>query len=274
MIFWHSWLSSGKRNMADLVTNKLKSYDELNAQFNLEGKTDSQRHLQISSSLGSVVKQFHDEDNIVQKLFVFPINKQSASTFYKLSANAIYSNCDNLRLVWQRDLKMNNDKDSRVNIIYRAGCVTREARGKFTHYKILHRYCFTPVHLHIMCLLENSLCWKCESHEGTFIHAMWVCPLVFPFWREIIKTIQEWLSTPVPVSAQLHLLGNRSVLLQISKPAFDLVPDWFYFCCQICFTTGRAGILFHKSNIRSLEAHSETIFKCLLLLPSHLYGTK
>ncbi len=51
-----------------------------------------------------------------------------------------------------------------------------------------------------MGLLENTLCWKCKRHEGTFIHAMWACPLVLPFWQEIIRTIQERLSVPVPES--------------------------------------------------------------------------
>lgn len=35
----------------------------------------------------------------------------------------------------------------------------REARDRFIHYKILHHYYFTAVHLHKMCLLENSLCF-------------------------------------------------------------------------------------------------------------------
>ncbi len=73
----------------------------------------------------------------------------------------------------------------------------------------------------------------CKSHEGTFIYAIWACPLVFPFWREIIKTIQEWLGTPVPVSAQLCLLGDRSVLLQISKPAFALARTGFVSAARI-----------------------------------------
>lgn len=39
---------------------------------------------------------------------------------------------------------------------------------------------------------------------------------------EVVKTTQEWLGTPVPVSAQLCLLGDSSVLPQISKSAFAL----------------------------------------------------
>ncbi len=51
-----------------------------------------------------------------------------------------------------------------------------------------------------MGLLENNLCWKCKRHEGPFIHAMWARPLVLPIWQEIIRTIQEQLSVPVPES--------------------------------------------------------------------------
>lgn len=59
------------------------------------------------------------------------------------------------------------------------------------YYKILHRYYFTPGHLFKMGLLENNLCWKRKSQEGTFIHALWACPIVLPFWKDILKTMQD-----------------------------------------------------------------------------------
>lgn len=69
---------------------------------------------------------------MVQFYFKLPINKQSSSIFYKIVANAMHGNCENLRLMWQRDLNVNIDEDSWAKIISSPGWFTREARGKFT----------------------------------------------------------------------------------------------------------------------------------------------
>lgn len=44
----------------------------------------------------------------------------------------MHGNCENLRLMWQRDLNVNIDEDSWAKIISSPGWFTREARGKFT----------------------------------------------------------------------------------------------------------------------------------------------
>lgn len=142
--------------------------------------------------------------------FKLPQSYQSSSMFYKMTVRVLYGNFESLRLIWQRNLKVDTDRDWWLKIISRVGWFIREAQGKFTHYKILDRYYFTATCLHKMGLLENSLCWKCKRHERTFLHAMWACPLVLPFWQEIIRTILGWLSTPVAESIQLCLLGDRS----------------------------------------------------------------
>ena len=68
-----------------------------------------------------------------------------------------------------------------AKIIPSAGWFTREARGKFIHYRILPWY-FTAVRLHETGLLENNLCWNSKGQVGNFIHVMWACPLVLPLW--------------------------------------------------------------------------------------------
>lgn len=180
--------------------------------------------------MGSVIKPLPCRDNIVQLYFKLPKNYKSASTFYKLTAKAVNGSCEDLRLIWQRDLNLDIDQDSCVKIISSVGWFARDIRGKFTHYKILHQYYFTPVRLHKMGLLENDLCWKCKKHKGTFLHAIWACPLVLPFWREIIKTVQEWLGIPVPESVQLCLLGVRLCLPKISKPICSSLNRLYYSC--------------------------------------------
>ena len=47
---------------------------------------------------------------------------------------------------------------------------------------------------------------------GTFLHLMWDCPLVSPFWARVIGTMEEWLEQPLPSSPRLFLLGDKTVL--------------------------------------------------------------
>lgn len=56
----------------------------------------------------------------------------------------------------------------------------REARGKFTQYKIIYRYYFSPTRLNKMGLLDNDLCWMCGENSGTFTHVLWECSKVLP----------------------------------------------------------------------------------------------
>ena len=45
-----------------------------------------------------------------------------------------------------------------------------DARNTFIHYKIVHRYCFTPNKLFKMGLTQDNKCWKCNKEVGTFLH--------------------------------------------------------------------------------------------------------
>lgn len=85
-------------------------------------------------------------------------------------------------------------------------------RCKFIHYKLVHRYYFTPLKLFKMGLTQNKKCWKCNKEEGTFLHAIWDCPRVLPFWKMILKKFEEWLKLPLLESPQLCLLGDKSLI--------------------------------------------------------------
>lgn len=60
---------------------------------------------------------------------------------------------------------------------------------------------------------------------GADVPLFWDCPLVFPLWQQAIKTVGEWLTTPLTDSPQLSLIGDRPLLpLGVSKaePALAL----------------------------------------------------
>ena len=71
---------------------------------------------------GGAPQQLPGEDYMVY--YTLPKNFQvnhSTSSFHKKMAKTIYENCEKLRLIWQRDLNLNTDKDSWAKITSRAG---------------------------------------------------------------------------------------------------------------------------------------------------------
>lgn len=233
VIVWDSWLAKGITKISDLVDKTiLKSYQDLETQFNLK-KSDFWRYLQIRSSLSRLLDQLPEQDGVVQTYFKLPRKCQSASMLYKMSSRATLDKNESLRLIWQKDLNDDIDQDLWLKIVSTMGWFTREVRGKLTHYKILHRFYYIPLRLFKMGVLENNLCWKCGNHEGTFIHVIWSCPVIQPFWRQIIRTIEKWLGTTVPESARLCLLGDRSCLPNVSKGAFALALTGFILAAKV-----------------------------------------
>ncbi len=68
-----------------------------------------------------------------------------------------------------KDLGINihdNDWLDILSILSYVGKNIREARGKLIHYKIVHRYYYTPPRLYRMGIAGNSLCWKCKKRRG------------------------------------------------------------------------------------------------------------
>uniref|UniRef100_A0A3B4A9L7 Uncharacterized protein n=1 Tax=Periophthalmus magnuspinnatus TaxID=409849 RepID=A0A3B4A9L7_9GOBI len=53
---------------------------------------------------------------------------------------------------------------------------------------------------------------KVNTKIGTYLHAFWECPVVSPFWTDVIKNLEKWIGLPIPASPQMCLLGDKSLL--------------------------------------------------------------
>lgn len=111
----------------------------------------------------------------------------SASVFNKKMLSFQTKLCESLRVIWQKDLNKDIDEDIWQDVISNVGSATRDARNKFIHYKIVHRYYFTPNKLFRMGLTQDNKCWKYNKEVGTLLHALWGCPLVMPFWKAVLQ---------------------------------------------------------------------------------------
>ncbi len=132
------------------------------------------------------------DKNPVLNLLDLPCTAYRAALFYKAFNGLQKDICKNLRLIWQKDLNCELSDEVWSKILANTGKYVKEAWGQFIQYKLLHRFYFTPSKLHRMGLLASDLCWKCQAETGTFIHVIWECKLVYPFWEKILEHLGKW----------------------------------------------------------------------------------
>ncbi len=224
-VMWDNWQINNICIISDLCRDKFltfKTYQELAEEFGLERKGDSWKYVQLQSSIRSTFKCNEGlEDNMLQKIFNSPKMMHSASIFYQNLTDIQSASCENLRLIWQKDLGRDIGEKARQNIISNVGWASRDIRSKASHYKIIHRYYYTPLKLYRMGLLQDRKCWKCN----TFLHAMWECPSVLPFWKEVLKKLGEIVHESMPESPELYLLGNKEFAPQgVTTAQSELIP--------------------------------------------------
>lgn len=51
-------------------------------------------------------------------------------------------------------------------------------------------------------------CWKCQNSEDTLLHALWQCPKIRDFWKQVHNCIKEITSNDFEFSPRLYVLGD------------------------------------------------------------------
>lgn len=115
------------------------------------------------------------------------------------------------------------EEEEWLKIISDNGKYIREARGKFTQYKLIHRYYWTPQRLNRAGIMDNNMCWKCQKDIGTLLHCIWECPVIQPFWKTIVGNLSNWLGRDIPLCPRLCLLGDRAQALNITNGEFAVI---------------------------------------------------
>jgi hypothetical protein len=149
-----------------------------------------------------------------------PKNSGPSQCFIKRVSYAHFGNCEKWRLIWQRDLSI--EEDVWKYVVSNVEWCTRDTSGKCTHYKIIHRYYWTPVRLLKMGLLQNNDMLEMQGWSR-YLSACYYFPWCSLFWKGVLKKLEEWVGQPIPESPQLCWLGDISILPPgISKEEFGL----------------------------------------------------
>lgn len=238
-IYWSHWLKKGVRIIGDLfVEDTFMSYNDLKEKFKLEGQSNFWKYLQIRDCLKDKTK-FHLEKNSIESFLQLPPLLSKASKWYNICPWVKNNTSKSLKVVWERDLGCTFEDGIWDSIVSESGHYIREAKGKFIQYKILNRYYLTPVRLHKMGISKDDLCWKCQRARGTLLHALWECPLISPIWNSVIKYMEGWLKSKLPISPRLCLLGDRGLVPDVHKAAFRVLNTGFVTCARLILTLWR-----------------------------------
>ena len=91
---------------------------------------------------------------------------------------------------------------------------TLSLSGREAHYKILVDWYRYPVKLHRIYPTVSPNCWRGCVDLGDARHVWWSCPLVRPFWHEVIAALTAMLGYPIPADPSLLLVGIRHPTLE------------------------------------------------------------
>lgn len=146
MIYWKYWHQQGISIIDYLYENGvLRSYENLKKCYNLLGKENFWKFLQPCNCIRSKVCPM--VDNPISRYLEKTHESHKSSQLYKMVNSYRSSDLGNLRTIWQRDIGEEIDPETWSSILVGCGKYIKEARGKLTQYKILHRYYHTPVRL-------------------------------------------------------------------------------------------------------------------------------
>ena len=66
------------------------------------------------------------------------------------------------------------------------------------------------------------------------MNMIWECPMVYPFWCEVLEHLEKWVGFTIPPQPQLCLLGDNTGL-PVNKYGFNVI--------KVCLVTAARILL-------------------------------
>ena len=141
-----------------------------------------------------------------------------------------------------------------------------------TSYKIRTQWYRTPVVLHRWSEQNTSICWRCGSSQGTFLHIWWDCPVIESFWKEISKWTRHITETTLNLDAACCLLHinhfpyrkyKKSLTRHMLNAAKSLIP--IHWNTKVAPTTkdwlDRIGYIYEMEETVAIKLERNDIFQ-------------
>ena len=98
--------------------------------------------------------------------------------------------------------------------------MTKNTNLQLIQYKILHRTHITQYKMNKMGFSDSDICSQCTLNTtDTYFHALWLCSPVQHFWSTVTQKLASILGCRIPLSPNLCLLGDITVIDLTTKQA-------------------------------------------------------
>ena len=136
----------------------------------------------------------------------------------------------------RRISKRNSRPPQRDTVLLLAHTSSISSRYAEVNYKLLTRWHYTPAVLHGIFPLTPPLCWRGCGESASHAHIWWFCPLIRPFWLNILhwmKEIQGFETPHDPWVVLLHCTAGpvgsykKSLTPHLLNAAKSLIPRFW-----------------------------------------------
>ena len=160
-----------------LRNGKWISHDEIQQKFKL-GKM---RYNSIKSAVSRVLRK----ENTASTNCLYDsvkVDRNVVSTMYNKLGE--HQRCPNrVTQLWMNAI--NCDMDEIYTQFRRIYMISNVPKLRSFHYRMLHRALVFNSHLFRWKMKDSNQCERCKSEKETFDHALYGCPLVKEFWRQV-----------------------------------------------------------------------------------------
>lgn len=159
------------------------------------------------------------------------------SLFYKALTDFPNSPYPHFLAKWEIDLDSpitNTQKDKVLKLAHVSSPASKIAE---VNYKLLTRWHYTPpAKLHQMFPDSSPLCWRSCGNKATHAHIWWCCPLIRPFWTEVLNLISKISDVNLPNDPWTVLIHStkesivsykRSLIPHLLNTAKALIPTFW-----------------------------------------------
>lgn len=135
------------------------------------------------------------------------LKKGLISKLYKCLLNLHNRPAHAFQRAWEKDLQTKITDDMWAAARSTATFHSRTVNVQMAVYKIYYRWHLTPYRLHKIHPITSNLCWTGCGSCGTYIHCLWSCPRIQPFWDQVLRYISLITNIDIPKSPEILLLN-------------------------------------------------------------------
>lgn len=197
---------------------------------------DHWRYRQLLAFLRTLSRPLRDLSELNSIELIFKPQQppsHAISQFYKALIDSQNQSHPNFLHKWELDLGSQISDAQKDKILALAHISSTSTKVAESNYKLLSRWYYTPLKLHAISPSSSPLCWRGCGDTASHAHIWWHCPLVKPFWSEVLRLTHditgETLSSD-PWTVLLHcttkptLRYKRSLTPHLLNSAKALIP--------------------------------------------------